>query len=601
MIAPDLALAMSMHSNKGVYALLLGSGVSRSAGIPTGWEVVLDLIRKLARVQGADCEPDLEAWYRRAVGQEPDYSALLEQVTGSSAERGQLLRGYFEPTETEREEGQKLPTPAHHAIAQLVEKGYVRVIVTTNFDRLLEQALSQRGIEPTVIASADAAHGALPLAHARCTIIKINGDYLDTRFRNTAQELTNYEASLNRLLDQVFDEYGLIVCGWSGDWDVALRAAIERCPTRRFTTFWAARGEPTTKALDLIRLRAASMFTITEADTFFLELLDKVLALESFGQHDPVSAQIAVARAKRYLTSDAHRISLHDLVHAEVDRAVPAFDSARRADGPVTGEALGQRLRQYEAALAVLLPVMSCVAYWSEERHDELLLTPLQRIANEPALEGGTIVWLALRRYPALLLFYAMGLTAVARQNTRFLARLLATPVRLNPQEAAAPAGTVLYNHEVLDPNMRAVFPGREREHTALNNHLFEILREPLRNQIPDERMYTDAFDGWEYLMGLNYIDMSASQAELEQAFAEQPRQTRIWAPVGRFMWQRERQGVAQWSQIEENGPVPEFVMALLKAGLFRAPGTLDTSKYRLVRRALDEHTAAVRRERGIW
>ena len=61
MIAPELALAMSVHSNKGVYALLLGSGISRSAGIPTGWEVVLDLIRKLARAQGADCEPDPEA------------------------------------------------------------------------------------------------------------------------------------------------------------------------------------------------------------------------------------------------------------------------------------------------------------------------------------------------------------------------------------------------------------------------------------------------------------------------------------------------------------------------------------------------------------
>ena len=33
MIDPMLSLAMSMHANPGVYALLLGSGVSRSAGI----------------------------------------------------------------------------------------------------------------------------------------------------------------------------------------------------------------------------------------------------------------------------------------------------------------------------------------------------------------------------------------------------------------------------------------------------------------------------------------------------------------------------------------------------------------------------------------
>ena len=63
MIDPLLALAFGMQSNKGVYALLLGSGVSRSAGIPTGWEIVLDLIRKLAHLEGVDCGVDPAAWY----------------------------------------------------------------------------------------------------------------------------------------------------------------------------------------------------------------------------------------------------------------------------------------------------------------------------------------------------------------------------------------------------------------------------------------------------------------------------------------------------------------------------------------------------------
>ena len=42
-----LNLALSIYSNPGVYALLLGSGISRSAAIPTGWEIVNDLIAKL--------------------------------------------------------------------------------------------------------------------------------------------------------------------------------------------------------------------------------------------------------------------------------------------------------------------------------------------------------------------------------------------------------------------------------------------------------------------------------------------------------------------------------------------------------------------------
>lgn len=54
MLDPLTSLSFSVYSNKGVYALLLGSGVSRAAGIPTGWEIVADLIRKIAEVEGGN-------------------------------------------------------------------------------------------------------------------------------------------------------------------------------------------------------------------------------------------------------------------------------------------------------------------------------------------------------------------------------------------------------------------------------------------------------------------------------------------------------------------------------------------------------------------
>jgi hypothetical protein len=53
-------LAIAMHHGPGVYALLLGSGVSRAASIPTGWEVVGDMIRKVAQVRGQkDAQPTI--------------------------------------------------------------------------------------------------------------------------------------------------------------------------------------------------------------------------------------------------------------------------------------------------------------------------------------------------------------------------------------------------------------------------------------------------------------------------------------------------------------------------------------------------------------
>src|SRR5262245_56173424 len=201
MIEPELSLALSIQSAKGAYALLLGSGTSRSAGIPTGWEVLVDLIRKLAQAAHQDCGADPVAWYRQRYKKEPRYGTLLGEIAHTPLERSQLLRGYFEPTEEERRRNQKIPMPGHRAIANLIRAGYIRVILTTNFDRLIESALSEVGIVPTVISSPDAAEGAVPLIHSGCTIIKLHGDYVDSRIRNVPQELLHYDRRMNKLLD----------------------------------------------------------------------------------------------------------------------------------------------------------------------------------------------------------------------------------------------------------------------------------------------------------------------------------------------------------------------------------------------------------------
>ena len=77
---PLTQLAFSVYENGGVFALLLGSGLSRSAEIPTGWEITLDLVRRVALAQGVEPQPDWGKWYRETTGQEPNYSMLLEEL-----------------------------------------------------------------------------------------------------------------------------------------------------------------------------------------------------------------------------------------------------------------------------------------------------------------------------------------------------------------------------------------------------------------------------------------------------------------------------------------------------------------------------------------
>ena len=357
MIDPVQSLAFSIQANRGVYAVLLGSGVSRPAKIPTGWEVTLDLIRKLAKLCGEVCDPDPELWYQTKFGRSANYSDLLNELAKTTAERQQLLRPYWEPNDQEREEGEKKPTAAHRAIAALAAKRFIRVILTTNFDRLMETALGDEGVVPTVLSSRDQVRGTLPLIHTQCCVFKLHGDYLDVRIRNTPAELDQYPPEFDQLLDRIFDEFGLIVCGWSAEWDGALRAALERAPSRRFTTYWAARDKPGNEAQRLIDHRRAQVIRIKDADDFFQSVEQFVESIEVYSRPHPLSTEAAVASLKRYIPESRYRIQLLDLVNVTVERVVEVISGeAFAAAGPrPTTESVTARVCHYEAACSTLL------------------------------------------------------------------------------------------------------------------------------------------------------------------------------------------------------------------------------------------------------
>ena len=42
-VDPVALAAYALHTSPGTYAVLLGSGLSAAAGIPTGWDITLDL------------------------------------------------------------------------------------------------------------------------------------------------------------------------------------------------------------------------------------------------------------------------------------------------------------------------------------------------------------------------------------------------------------------------------------------------------------------------------------------------------------------------------------------------------------------------------
>jgi hypothetical protein len=125
---PALALAFTLRANPGAYAFLLGSGVSKGV-VPSGWEVLVDLVSKVAAAAGVSDEDPLR-WYERTLGQTVGYDSVLAALTSTPEERVGLLRPYFEPSSDDEDADAKRPTLAHQAIARLMKVGLVRVVLT---------------------------------------------------------------------------------------------------------------------------------------------------------------------------------------------------------------------------------------------------------------------------------------------------------------------------------------------------------------------------------------------------------------------------------------------------------------------------------------
>ena len=505
-----VSLASSMHAGPLTYALLLGSGISVGSGVPSGWEVTLSLIKRLARLHGEDVGDDPVAWYRGRVGGDPDYSEVLAELAPTSADRRNLLSRYFEPTDEEREQGLKLPTEAHRAVARLVAAGFVRVVVTTNFDRLLEGALSDAGVQASVVSSAAHAAGAMPIAHSRCTIIKVHGDYLSPDLKNTVDELAGYDPSIDRLLDEVFDQYGLIVCGWSGKWDTALRNAILRSPNRRFATYWFHRGQLAPEAEEVRRHRDAISVPIRDADTAVSDLQAKVQALSEAPDQRPLDTAVAVAQLKMYLPDPVHRIRLHDLMLGEVDAAIEQFRDLPM-DGKLSFQAYADRMALYERAMQGPLRLLAVGAFFSDnEEHDKLWVRCIERFVARDQARVGNPSSLNMQHYPTLLALYALGMGSIAANRIDSIAQALGGITMREDRQPPRALAVAISTSEVLNLRAvnRALFDAQPRK-TPVSDHLLDLMRHATSGIVPEADSHEELFDEVEYLMGIAFASHS--------------------------------------------------------------------------------------------
>jgi hypothetical protein len=198
-----------------------------------------------------------------------------------------------------------------------------------------------------------------------------------------------------------------------------------------------------------------------------------------------------------------------------------------------------------------------------------------------------------LGRYPGLLAFYTLGIAAVAQERYGLLAQLFNSKSRADKRSPKLSLVHILTPGEVLDGSFQQqLLPAPTSDETRLNNRVFRVLREPLRDILPDETAYEDAFDLFEYLVALVYVDFTITTVGEFANMVINSSFGVIDAPIGRFVsnmrtWEEKIQPHTRFAQ---GGPYPRAITALLEAGLF---GSYDESpnyeRFQKVKAAFDD------------
>ncbi|MDQ4144822.1 MAG: SIR2 family protein [Actinomycetota bacterium] len=247
----------------------LGAGASISAGVPSAEQLILRFQKMIyateqrVPVEALDlADPAIRHRLRQHFaadsrfptrGATEEYAAYFEAVYPNAADRRHYIQTWAE---------ESTPSYAHIVLASLMSLGKLNVVWTTNFDAAVEDAaaivlgrarrLRVAALQEPEVASRVISQGDWPL------LVKLHGDYLSERLKNTSDELRAQDRRLRQELQEYLRRAGLIVVGYSGrDNSVmdALTAALEAPQPFQAGLFWVVRrGEqPYERVRELIR------------------------------------------------------------------------------------------------------------------------------------------------------------------------------------------------------------------------------------------------------------------------------------------------------------------------------------------------------------
>lgn len=244
---------------------------------------------------------------------------------------------------------------------------------------------------------------------------------------------------MQSIIGRIFQDYGLIVCGWSGKHDTRLRESLLGSEKHRYSTYWTYYSELNDEASRIVNHRDGVAFKTDGAAAFFTDLKERLQGLEKASSADPLSTDVARERVKRYLPREEQKIALADFVRETAQETQSKVHDESRfpiASSDVSESiTVSDRVNEYNAAIRTLLTEIVTIGYWGVESVNSGIEPVVNAISTISPSTGPQKTpyydeLLQLRRYPATSLIYGAGTAAISSENWRLIDELLSKEYR---------------------------------------------------------------------------------------------------------------------------------------------------------------------------
>ncbi len=258
------------------FAFILGAGVSKSSGIPTGTELVQIWLKEL-RVQ-LDRHPDSTPMSEWATSQSLDIpnfdylrAATFYPQIFERRFRGDVARGY---AQLERIMQRAEPSFGYSVLAQILATTRHRVVITTNFDDLVADALFIYTNKRPLVCGHESLAGFVKPQMRRPVIAKIHRDLL-LEPKNDLEGTGSLAQPWRLTLTELCKHYELAVIGYGGN-DGSLMNHLESIETTELAgrMLWCFReidGLPDQRILDLVFEKKGVLVPIEGFDELMLD------------------------------------------------------------------------------------------------------------------------------------------------------------------------------------------------------------------------------------------------------------------------------------------------------------------------------------------